>query len=130
WAKRFGSPQVLAVLNQAGAKEGVPYRAPERKGAAERPVLQAVEKGTAILQHGASEFFKQAGCVGCHHQPAALTAMTAARQAGVKIDEGEAKGYIKTMEGQSNSLQPPLIERNDVGGRTDGREALLLAMDG
>jgi ankyrin repeat protein len=130
WAKRSGNPQVLAALNEAGAKEGLAYQAPARKGAADRPVLQAVEKGTAILQQGASGFFKQAGCVGCHHQTAALIAMTAARQAGVKVDENEAKGYIKMMEGASTTLQPPLIERNDVGGLTDGWVSMLFAMHG
>ena len=130
WAKRFGSREVLAALAEAGAKEGLPYTAPQRKGAADRGTLQAVEKGTAILQRGASEFFKQAGCVGCHHQPAALSAVSAARSVGVKVNEEEAKGCIRMMEGQSTTFQQALVERNDVGGLTDGWVSLLLAMHG
>src|SRR5215471_18281707 len=30
WAEKFGFPEVIAALKQAGAKHGVPYEAPQR----------------------------------------------------------------------------------------------------
>jgi ankyrin repeat protein len=128
WAMKFGSKPAIAALTEAGAKPGVPYTAPMRKGAPAADVLQAVEKGTAILQHGAAEFFAQSGCVGCHHQPAALAAVTMARKAGAKVNEGEAKGYLKMMEGQSTQFQQANIERLDTGGASDPPIALLSVM--
>ena len=61
---------------------------------ATRPVSQAVEHGATILQ-GAAEFFKQSGCVGCHHQPVAVVAGAAARGAGVHIDDRPPRASSK-----------------------------------
>jgi ankyrin repeat protein len=128
WAMKFGSKQAIAALTEAGGKPGVPYTAPVHKGAPAANILQAVEKGTAVLQHGATEFFAQSGCVGCHHQPAALAAVTVARRAGAKVNEEQAKAYIKMMEGQSMQFQQASIERVDSGGASDPSIALLAVM--
>jgi hypothetical protein len=128
WAEKFGNKDVLATLKAAGAKEGVPYAAPARQPAGQRTAGQAAEKATALLQTAATEFFKQSGCVGCHHQPAALMATDAARRAGLKVDDGAAKGHAKMAEGQANFFQQALNERLDSGGAQDGWIFELLAL--
>jgi ankyrin repeat protein/cytochrome c551/c552 len=128
-AMKFGSRPVIAVLNAAGAKPGLPYTAPERKAAPRRETLAAVETGSAALQHGATEFFKQSGCVGCHHQPAVTTALSSARKAGAKVNEQEAASYIKMMEGMTMNFQQLLIERLDSGGSFDPWISILTALD-
>jgi ankyrin repeat protein len=130
WAKKFGHSQIIRALEEAGGKEAISYAPPQRKSAGEGPVLRSVEKGTALLQNSATEFFKQSGCVGCHHQPATLSAVSAARLAGVKVGDDAARAYIKMMEGQSQTFQQPMIERGDIGGLTDGPVLFLLAMHG
>jgi hypothetical protein len=129
WAERFAHPEVLAELKAAGAHEGLPYTAPAaRKAAADRSVTEAVERGTAIMQRSATEFFTQSGCVGCHHQPAASLAVSAARGAGVHVDDAAAKGYVKMIEGQNTFLQQILLERLDRGGLYDGPNWELMAL--
>jgi hypothetical protein len=128
WAEKFGSREVIAALTAAGAKEGVPYTAPERKPAGPRSAGQATEQATALLQKTSTEFFKQSGCVGCHHQPVAMIATDAARRAGVKVDEGAAKGHVKMAEGQATFFQQVLTERVDTGGAQDTWIYELLAM--
>jgi hypothetical protein len=118
----------MAALTAAGAKEGVPYTAPERKAGEQRTAGQAAEKATALLQGAATQFFNQSGCVGCHHQPVTMIATEAARRAGVKVDEGAAKGHVKQAEGQATFAQQTLIERLDTGGAQDGWIIELLAM--
>jgi ankyrin repeat protein len=130
WAMKFGSRPVIAALTDAGAKQGLPYSPPQRKAPERRDTLAAVEKATAILQHGATGFFQQAGCVGCHHQPAALSAVSAARKSGARIAEDQAASYIKMMEGMSTQFQQTLIERLDTGGNTDPWTAILFALHG
>ena len=88
----------------------------------------ALEKAVATLQHGSTEFFNQSGCVGCHHQPSALSAVSAARKAGVKVNEREANAYIKMMEGQSMTFQQLLMERGDTGGLFDAWNMILNAL--
>ena len=128
WAKKFGNKEVIATLTSAGAREGVPYTAPRPKLAADRTVSQAVESGTAILQRGASEFFKQSGCVGCHHQPVAAVAAASARTAGIHVDESAAMGFVKMMEGEMMFFNQMLLERLDTGGSTDGPTWKLMAL--
>jgi ankyrin repeat protein len=130
WAEKFGNKEVLATLTTAGAREGVTYSAPASKPAGERTVTQAAEDGAAILQHGSMEFFKQSGCVGCHHQPAASMATAAARTAGVHVDESAAKGFVKMMEGESMFFNQMMLERAPIGGATDGPTVKLLALAG
>jgi N-acyl-D-amino-acid deacylase len=128
WANKFGSKEVIAVLTSAGAREGVPYTAPQPKLAGDRKVSQAVESGAAILQRGSAEFFKQSGCVGCHHQPVAAVATAAARTAGVHVDEATAKGFVKMMEGEMMFFNQMLLERLDTGGSSDGPTWKLMAL--
>jgi ankyrin repeat protein len=128
WAKKIGRKDVIAALTAAGAKEGAPYAAPERKSAGPRNAKQSVESATALLQKTSTEFFTQSGCVGCHHQSSAVMASGAARRVGIKVDEGAAKGHIKMMEGQTMALQEFLVEKLDVGGAQDGWLAMLMAM--
>jgi len=128
WARKFGNPAVLAALTAAGAKTGVTYSAPVRKAAPARDTLQAVEKATGLLQHSAAEFFHQSGCVGCHHQPAALAAVASARKVGARVNEEQARGYIKMMEGQSLQFQQAYIERTNTGGASDPPMVLLTTL--
>jgi len=128
WAKKFGSQEVIAALTSAGAREGAPYSPPRPKPAGERTVSQAVENGAAILQRGATEFFQQSGCVGCHHQPVALMTVAAARGAGIHVDESAAKGLVKMMEGESMFFNQAMLERAPIGGQTDGPTWKLMAL--
>jgi hypothetical protein len=128
WAKKFGNQKVIAALTAAGAREGVPYGPPRPKPAGERTVSQAVESGAAILQRGATEFFQQSGCVGCHHQPAVSMAVAAARAAGIHVDESAAKGSVKMMEGESMFFNQAMLERAPIGGETDGPTWKLMAL--
>ena len=130
WAEKFGSKEVIAALTAAGAREGVPYNAPRPKPAGERTVSQAVASGTAILQRGATEFFLQSGCVGCHHQPAASMAVAASRGAGLPVDESAAIGAVKMMEGESLFFNQVMLERAPIGGETDGPTWKLMALAG
>jgi ankyrin repeat protein len=130
WAEKFGSKEVIAALTSAGARDGMPYSAPRRKAAGQRTVSQTVQNGAAILQRGATEFFTQSGCVGCHHQPAATLAVAAVRAAGLHVDEPAAKGVVKMMEGESMFFNQSMLERAPIGGATDGPTWKLMALAG
>jgi ankyrin repeat protein len=128
WATKFGSKEVMAALTAAGAREGVPYSPPRPKPAGERTVSQAVANGVAILQRGATEFFQQSGCVGCHHQPVATLAVSAVRGAGIPVDESAARGTAKMIEGESVFFHQMMLERVPIGGASDGPTWKLMAL--
>jgi ankyrin repeat protein len=111
WAKKFGNRAVIAALQEAGAKEGLPYSAPPGPSRITPPAAtKAVEKSVALLQRSSTEYFKQCGCVGCHHQPMTAMAVRAARSAGIPVDEAAAREQLNVIKlvrdrGQERHLQ-------------------------
>lgn len=109
WARRFGSRTVIAALQGAGASEGLPYQAPPAPDrSTTRDAAKAVQQSIALLERSSAEFFKQSGCVGCHHQDATAFAVRAARAAGIPLDEAVARervSVMKTSLGAAQELQ-------------------------
>jgi ankyrin repeat protein len=106
WARKFGSRPVIAALQKAGAKEGAPYQAPPAPArSTTHDTAKAVEQSIALLQRSSAEFFKQSGCVGCHHQDATAFAVRAARDAGIPLDEPAADERLKVMTSSLGSQQ-------------------------
>jgi ankyrin repeat protein len=128
WAEKFGNREVIAALTASDAHEGSPYAPPRRAAPAPRTAAQAVQSGTALLQRVSTEFFKQSGCVGCHHQPVTTMAVSAARASGIHVDEAAARDHIQAIHVLSMSAQEPMIERLDLGGATDPPAYILLAL--
>ena len=55
------------------------------------------------------QFFKQIGCVGCHHQDATAFAVRAARSAGIPLDEAVARERVHVMKSSLGSSQELLL---------------------
>jgi hypothetical protein len=106
WARKFGNRSVIAALQKAGAREGVPYEAPPAADrSTTREAAKGVEQSIALLQRSSAEFFKQTGCVGCHHQDATAFAVRAARDAGIPLDEAVARERVTVMKSSLGSEQ-------------------------
>ena len=106
WAEKFGSGPVIAALRKAGGLEGAPYHAPpapDRSTA--RDTAKAVEQSIALLQRSSAEFFKQGGCVGCHHQDVTAFAIRAARTARIPLDEAVARERVNVMRSSLGAAQ-------------------------
>jgi len=132
WARKYKNPDVLAQLTGAGA--WAPSTAVEAGHRRDKAVAAAVavERATALLERSSAEFFKQSGCVGCHHQMMTLAAVTAARTAAVHVDEAGARDLVRMIESDWTRSQEPLLERFDPGGLADGEcyAAWALGMGG
>jgi hypothetical protein len=103
---KFGSRPVVATLQKAGAKAGVPYQAPLAPDrSTTRDAAKAVAQSIALLQRSSAEFFKQSGCVGCHHQDATAFAVRASRDAGIPLDEAVAQERLNVMQSSLGSEQ-------------------------
>jgi ankyrin repeat protein len=115
WARKFKEPAVVALLEKAGAKYRPSPLAPERRSASLRDPKAAAAKSVSLLQRVSLQFFKESGCVGCHHQPAMALAVKAAREAGVAVDEKDFAEQRKTMA----ALLAPRPSRLLLGGFLD-----------
>ena len=117
WARKFGDPGVLRLLGDA-SKE--PERVPE-VGRATVPAeaRTSIGKSIALLQRSSTEFFKESGCVGCHHQNFTAMAVAAARKKGVPVDDTAAQEQLKIVTTQWTGAQEPLLQRLDPPGAAD-----------
>ena len=127
WAKKFGNPEVIRLLQEAGA----PGSAEEQTDAAAAETADAraaMSKAVALLQRSSTEFFKESGCVGCHHQNFTAMAVGAARKAGIRIDETAAEEQLKVVKTQWMGAQEPLLQRLDPPGASDTLSFSLLGL--
>jgi squalene cyclase len=100
-----------------------------RKAAGQVPAAdRSVEKSVVLLERVSAEFFKQSGCVGCHHQPAASFAVSEARAAGFRVDEEAAHARSETMKYGLNMMAEGFLQRIDGPAGPDIQTASLLGM--
>jgi ankyrin repeat protein len=114
WARKFGDPAVLKLLH------GQPLSA----SPADRPLTSTdlripISKGLSLLQRSSTEFFKQSGCVGCHHQNLTAMAVRSARDKGLSVDENSADEQLKMVKFEWTGRQDILLQRIEVGGGAD-----------
>jgi len=87
WALKFGNPDVIAALRKAGCESRAARSAkPTFTMVTRREPVDAVKRGIDLLQRSSAEFFRESGCVGCHHQPTTAAAVHAVRRAGLPFD--------------------------------------------
>jgi len=128
WARKFNNKDVLSQLAAAGAWEPASSPPPTHRGEEPADPAVAVERATALLERSSTEFFKQSGCVGCHHQPMTLAAVSAARAAGVHVDEPAARDLTRMIESEWTRQEELLLERFDPGGLADGESYFAWAL--
>jgi hypothetical protein len=123
WALKFGDPAILAALRAAGAKTGSGAAVSAGKPSPAANPRAAVERALPLLQISAAEFFKQSGCVGCHHQAIVSQAVALARRAGIPD-----KGEVTFGNAVSRPLEPQLFQMAGPGGGVDNVAATALGM--
>ncbi|MGH9674985.1 MAG: ankyrin repeat domain-containing protein, partial [Bryobacteraceae bacterium] len=116
WATRFGNPEVIALLRKAGAKGGHPFVAPKPAGKAPESARAALDRALPLLQKSSSQFFREGGCVSCHHTNVTVMAVSAARARGVAVDEAAAKEHRAQARSQWASFQENLLQQIEPPG--------------
>jgi ankyrin repeat protein len=128
WAKKFGHPDVIRLLQEAGAPASAEEHAAAGGASETGDARAAMGKAVALLQKSSTEFFKESGCVGCHHQNFTAMAVGAARKAGVRVDETAAEEQLKVVKTQWMGAQEPLLQRLDPPGASDTLSFSLLGL--
>ncbi len=113
WAYKYGNPNIIVTLEKAGAQRAMAVTPAPQPRRVERTVFEAIESSERLLQTSGAEFFRQSGCVGCHHQPSVQMATAAARAAGVSVDEEAARESLKQVVAFWDIFQPGMLERLD-----------------
>ena len=107
WAKKFNQPEILRLLG------GQPVEAKavlQPVGEEKHDLRGAIGRGVATLQGSSTEYFKQSGCVGCHHQNLTGVAVASAKKNGVRIDEATAAEQIRVVRTEFLSQRDGLLQ--------------------
>jgi ankyrin repeat protein len=85
WAQKFRDAGVIKALG------GSPKEPRPVARMAENNLRPAIERGMALLDKTTAQFYKTAGCMACHEQPAGEFAAAAVRAKGIAVDENASK---------------------------------------
>jgi ankyrin repeat protein len=124
WARKFGNPQTLKLLEAAGAK-GQPAPAAPQSSTPAASALEAVRRAMPLLQKSSTGFFNESGCVGCHHQPATARAEFAVQATGVPVSDAGRQEQQRDLA-PLKALEPLLTQMLGPGGGTDTIGAILV----
>ena len=98
WALKFGRPEILRLLGGEVSSSKMALLRPA--AVANNELAAAVARAAALLQATSAEFFKQTGCVGCHHQNLSVIAISSAVAKGLTIDNKAATEQRAIAKGE------------------------------
>ena len=130
WARKFGNPEIVSALEDAGALGQaviVPPQPPGNSQAAD--VADAMARALPLLARTGSQFFKQVGgCDGCHHQPMEARVYGAAADIGVHLDESIRQPFRDGLLAERPALLSGLPLLHALPGDVDRILAPLMTM--
>jgi ankyrin repeat protein len=111
-ARKFGSTEIAALLEQGRAGEAAPAAA--ASGDKPLPDLrEAIAKSLQLLQKCGPTFFSKSGCVACHQQSVTSLALAAARVKGLKVDEQTAREQVAITALTGKTYVERFLQRAD-----------------
>jgi ankyrin repeat protein len=128
WARKYRNPEMLAILEAAGA-QGTPLSAAPLPGAGRQPASasEAFERALPLLASSGPQFFREGGCSGCHHQPFHARVFAAATRAGLKPDASLRKNFLESMTVTQPMVASGLPVLSGPGGDYDVLLAYLMS---
>jgi ankyrin repeat protein len=108
WAAKFNDPEVMKLLGARPAASGAAAVLPT--AGEKNDARAAIGKSVSLLQATSTEYFKQSGCVGCHHQPLIGLAVERAAKNGVAINEAERKAQTAVVKAENQSGRDMVLQ--------------------
>jgi ankyrin repeat protein len=113
WAAKFAIPQSLSQLPRF---DPAPAEAVSTR---ERNPAEAVKQGLALLNRASVNFMGTGGCVACHAQSIAGTALAVAKEHSIAIDDKSDVELLAAAKGRWQSMSDALLLREDPPGGID-----------
>jgi ankyrin repeat protein len=128
WAEKFGYPEVIGTLTKSGAKRGVAYADPNPPAAERLKPADALARTIALLERTSTEFFRQTGCAGCHHQPLIARAQSRAKAAGISINDERMHEQTLQIKSLGVGLTEQYLQSVIPGGGANRIAEMLLGL--
>ncbi len=117
WVRKFQHPSSLNLIKTVPVSTA--STVDSGKASPADSARAAAERSVALLGQTSRKFFQQAGCGGCHHAPATLMAFSAARAAGVKVEDAAIKEFAQSILTDARPVAPGTLQRIEPGGTID-----------
>ncbi len=117
WVRKFQHPDSLGLVRTVPVSTASPIDSGKAVPAAS--ARAATERALTLITGTSRTFFRQAGCAGCHHTPATLMAIRAARAAGMAVDEAAHKEFTQSILTEARTTAPGILQRLEPGGTID-----------
>jgi ankyrin repeat protein len=113
WAAKFAIPQSISQLPllQTSPVEAV--------SAHERNPSESVKQSLGLLNRVSVNFMATGGCVACHAQSIAGTALAIAKEHGIAMDDKSDAELLAAAKGRWQSMSDSLLLREDPPGGID-----------
>jgi ankyrin repeat protein len=95
FARQRGNTPVVDLLAKAGAKSGNLTGPPDAKPRPAASARAAVAASLPLLQRADVTFLRKTGCVSCHNNSLTALTVSAARKAGIPVDEPATRSQRK-----------------------------------
>ena len=125
WAGKFNRRPVLALLGGSI----LPLGAVADAWAEAPSISEAIGRAVKLLQSSQTEFFRQTGCIACHHSVAGAIATSAARRYGLALDETAAGEVRQTLVATAQGVAPMTLQLIDPPGAADTVMYTLMGME-
>ncbi len=119
WARKYGNPEIVAMLTAAGAR-GRDFSSTTTESPRAEPATARDSISQAMTLFGKSDFFRAGGgCSGCHHQPAHARAYAAVRNANLPADPRLRQAFLDSVVARRPAFAGALPVLSSFGGDFD-----------
>jgi ankyrin repeat protein len=128
FARQLGESRVVKLLVQAGAKSGQQVIPPDMKPRPAASARAAVERSLPLLQRADATFLRKSGCVSCHHNSLTSMTISAARKAGMAIDEDTARSSRNEIASNIEVWRERALQGSGIPGDSNTINYLLVGL--
>ena len=126
-ARKRGNAALVRLLVEAGAKESArPVPDPLAKPAAS--ARAAVARSIPLLQKTDTIFVQKAGCVSCHNDSLEALAVSAARKAGLPVNDQTASANLKAVATYADTWRERNLQGIGIPGDGDTMGLMLVGL--
>ena len=127
-ARLRGRTPVVDLLVKAGATEA---SASGKSAGKPRPAdspRAAIERSIPLLQKTDVTFLRKSGCVSCHNNSLTAMSVSRARDEGLPVNDGIARGQLKTIGTYIHGWRERVLQGDGIPGQTDTVSYILLGI--
>jgi hypothetical protein len=127
-ARLRGRTPVVDLLVKAGATEASASR---KSAGTPRPAdspRAAIERSLPLLQKTDVTFLRKSGCVSCHNNSLTAMSVSRARDEGLPVNDGIARGQLKTIGTYIHGWRERVLQGDWIPGQTDTVSYILLGI--